>query len=64
MGVTRVFFSMFSVEETREEVLSYFKDLIIAAHENDLKASLDVNPMCFEKLELHQMICLYFTVFM
>lgn len=49
-GVTKVFSSMFSVEGTKEEVLSYFRELIISAHENHLKVSLDVNPMCFEKM--------------
>ena len=49
-GVSRVFSSMFSVEGTKEEVLDYFRELIVAAHENNLKVSLDVNPMCFEKM--------------
>ena len=41
---------MFSVEGTKEEVLDYFKNLIEKAHKNGLKVSLDVNPMCFEKM--------------
>ena len=49
-GATRVFSSMFSVEGTRDEVLAYFREMIEAAHEVNLKVSLDVNPMCFEKL--------------
>ena len=49
-GVSRVFSSMFSVEGTKEEVLDYFRKLIVAAHKNNLKVSLDVNPMCFEKM--------------
>ena len=49
-GVTKVFSSMFSVEGTKEEVLAYFKELILEAHKNNLKVSLDVNPMCFEKM--------------
>ena len=49
-GFTRVFSSMFSVEGTKEEVLAYFRDLIEAAHEVGMKVSLDVNPMCMEKL--------------
>lgn len=49
-GVSRVLSSMFSVEGTKEEVLEYFRKLIIAAHKNNLKVSLDVNPMCFEKM--------------
>lgn len=49
-GVSRVFSSMFSVEGTKEEVLEYFRKLIAAAHKNHLKVSLDVNPMCFEKM--------------
>ena len=49
-GVSRVFSSMFSVEGTKEEVLEYFRKLIVAAHKNNLKVSLDVNPMCFEKM--------------
>ena len=49
-GVSKVFSSMFSVEGTKEEVLDYFKKLIVSAHKNNLKVSLDVNPMCFEKM--------------
>ena len=49
-GVSRVFSSMFSVEGTKKEVLEYFRKLIAAAHKNHLKVSLDVNPMCFEKM--------------
>lgn len=49
-GVTKVFSSMFSVEGTKEEVLDYFRKLILAAHKNNLKVSLDVNPFCFEKV--------------
>ncbi len=49
-GVSRVFSSMFSVEGTKEEVLEYFRKLIVAAHKNNMKVSLDVNPMCFEKM--------------
>ena len=41
---------MFSVEGTKEEVLEYLRKLIVAAHKNNLKVSLDVNPMCFEKM--------------
>lgn len=50
-GVTRVFSSMFSVEGSKEEVFDYFQQLIEAAHRYQLKVSLDVNPMCFEKME-------------
>lgn len=49
-GATKVFSSMFSVEGTGEEVLDYFRKLILAAHKNNLKVSLDVNPFCFEKV--------------
>lgn len=49
-GVTRCFSSMFSVEGSKEEVLAYFKELIQAAHEYGIQVSLDVNPMCFEKM--------------
>lgn len=49
-GVTKVFSSMFSVEGTKEEVLDYFRKLILAAHKNNLKVALDVNPFCFEKM--------------
>lgn len=49
-GVSRVFSSMFSVKGTKEEVLDYFRKLIVAAHKSSLKVSLDVNPMCFEKM--------------
>ncbi len=49
-GVSQVFSSMFSVEGTKEEVLDYFNNLIAAAHKNNLKVALDVNPLCFEKM--------------
>lgn len=49
-GATRVFSSMFSVEGTKEEVLSCFRDLIEAAHRYNLKVSLDVNPACFKQM--------------
>lgn len=49
-GCKRVFSSMFSVEGTKEKVLSYFKELIDAAHEVEMEVSLDVNPMCFKQL--------------
>lgn len=50
-GVSRVFSSMFSVEGTKEEVLAYFREMIEAAHEVNMKVSLDVNPMCFKKMQ-------------
>ena len=40
----------FRYREQKEEVLEYFRKLIVAAHKNSLKVSLDVNPMCFEKM--------------
>ncbi len=49
-GVTRVFSSMFSVKGTNDEILNYFEKLIYDAHEKNLKVSLDVNPMFFEKI--------------
>lgn len=49
-GCTRVFSSMFSVEGTNEEIIAYFKDLIKAAHEVNMKVSLDVNPQFLSKL--------------
>lgn len=49
-GATKVFSSMFSVDGTKEEVFGYFQKLILAAHKNNLKVSLDVNPFCFEKM--------------
>ena len=50
-GVSRVFSSMFSVEGSKEEVLAYFRELIDAAHQYNLKVSLDVNPFCFKHLD-------------
>lgn len=47
-GFTRVFSSMFTVEGTKEEVLSYFKALDDCAHEYGMAVSLDVNPQCFQ----------------
>ncbi len=49
-GFTRVFSSMFSVEGTKEEILAYFKDLIEACHEVNMKVALDVNEECFNKM--------------
>ncbi len=49
-GVSKVFSSMFSVKGTKEEVLEYFRKLIVAAHKHHLKVSLDVNPDCFTKM--------------
>lgn len=49
-GATRVFSSMFSVKGTNDEILNYFERLIYDAHEENLKVSLDVNPMFFEKI--------------
>ncbi len=47
-GFTRVFSSMFTVEGTKEEVLSYFKSLDDCAHDYGMAVSLDVNPQCFQ----------------
>lgn len=43
-GVTRVFSSMFSVKDTPENILSYFKKFIAIAHQYNIKVSLDINP--------------------
>ena len=49
-GCTRVFSSMFSVEGTKEEVLDYFRDMIISAHTYGMEVALDVNPDCFRRM--------------
>ena len=38
-SVSKSFFRMFPVEGTKEEVLGYFRKLIVAAHRNNLKVS-------------------------
>ena len=48
-GCTRVFSSMFSVEGSEEEVLTYFREFISAAHSVGLQVSLDVNGPCLER---------------
>lgn len=49
-GFTRVFSSMFSVEDTNENIIRYFKQFIEIAHRYGIQVSLDVNPMFLEKL--------------
>lgn len=49
-GASRVFSSMFSVEGTNEEIISYFREFIETAHQYQMKVSLDVNPVFLEKL--------------
>lgn len=49
-GFTRVFSSMFSVEDTNENIIAYFKKFIDIAHRYGIQVSLDVNPMFLEKL--------------
>ena len=49
-GYTRVFSSMFSVEGTPEEVLTYFRELNAVAHECGMRTSLDINPECMARL--------------
>jgi len=46
----RVFSSMWSVEGTAQEILSYFEKLIQVAHDNDLQVGLDVNPDCLRNV--------------
>lgn len=49
-GYKRIFTSMFSVEGTPEEVLAYFNDLDLVAHEVGMEVALDVNPECLARL--------------
>ncbi len=49
-GFTRVFSSMFSVEDTNENIIKYFKEFIDIAHRYGIQVSLDVNPMFLKKL--------------
>ncbi len=51
-GCTRVFSSMFSVEGTNDEIISYFRELIKAAHDVNMQVSLDVNPQFLTKLHV------------
>lgn len=49
-GVTRVFSSMFSVDDTNENIIAYFKKFISISHQYGIQVSLDVNPMFLKKL--------------
>ena len=49
-GFTRVFSSMWSVDGSKEDILSYFREFINTAHANGVKCDLDVNPDLFERL--------------
>ena len=49
-GFTKVFTSMFSVEGTKEEVISYFKNFTEIAHKYQMKVSGDCNGEFFEKM--------------
>ena len=44
-GFTRVFSSMFSVEDTNENIIKYFKEFIDIAHRYGIQVSLDFNTM-------------------
>lgn len=50
-GFTRVVSSMLSVEGTREEIIAYFHEFIRAAHEYQMKVSLDVNTGFMRRIE-------------
>jgi hypothetical protein len=50
-GFTRVFSSMWSVEGSRQEMLSYFQKLIQTAHACQMEVELDVNPDCLKKVQ-------------
>ncbi len=47
----RVFSSMFSVEDTIENVISMFTELSTKCHELNMLMSVDVNPELFERLK-------------
>ena len=47
----RVFSSMFSVEDSIENVIKMFTDLSTKCHELNMLMSVDVNPELFERLE-------------
>ncbi len=45
-----LFSSMWSIDGTKEEIYDYFYELIQAAHNNNIKVDLDVNPACLQKM--------------
>lgn len=50
-GFTKVFTSMFSVEGTKEEIISYFKNFTKIAHKYNMEVSGDCNRDFFKKME-------------
>ncbi len=50
-GFTKVFTSMFSVEGTKEEIISYFKNFTQIAHKYNMEVSGDCNGDFFKKME-------------
>ncbi len=50
-GFTKVFTSMFSVEGTKEEIISYFKNFTKIAHKYNMEVSGDCNGDFFKKME-------------
>lgn len=50
-GFTKVFTSMFSVEGTKEEIISYFKNFTQIAHKYNMEISGDCNGDFFKKME-------------
>ena len=49
-GFTKVFTSMFSVEGTKEEIISYFKNFTKIAHKYNMEVSGDCNGDFFKKM--------------
>ncbi len=49
-GFTRVFTSMFSMQGTNEEILATFRGLNTAAHEYNMRVSLDIEPHFMRRL--------------
>lgn len=50
-GFTKVFTSMFSVEGTKEEIISYFKNFTKIAHKYNMEVSGDCNGDFFKKMK-------------
>lgn len=49
-GFTRVFSSMFSVDDTTENIIRYFREFIEIAHKYNIQVSLDVNTEFMEEI--------------
>ena len=52
VGCKRIFSCLLSVEESREKIVSEFKDWILYAHEFGIEVIIDVAPFVFDRLNI------------